>query len=259
MGTPAWLLAVGLPAKGAPRRPAERAEIQIEPGIDFEATHILYHVTVRNRGGRAVRDVVITPVVAPGPFVLDEPPKKVPVLGPREYGTASFRIRARGPPEELEVAAKIAYPDPGTGEAREATASPVRVDLRPPRTRPVYVAPDVLQERASRSFGVQDAFTLPLDAEQAYPAVERALAAEGLEKIEESTYRSGDTFVGQASFHGLDRHRASYAVRAVASRRDGESTLKLLVFVQAEESLFGFYWRVRDAVHRALGLPPHQP
>ncbi len=127
MGTPAWLLAVGLPAKGAPRRPAERAEIQIEPGIDFEATHILYHVTVRNRGGRAVRDVVITPVVAPGPFVLDEPPKKVPVLGPREYGTASFRIRARGPPEELEVAAKIAYPDPGTGEVREATTSPVRV------------------------------------------------------------------------------------------------------------------------------------
>ncbi len=259
MGTTAWFLAVGLPAGHARARPSDRPEIQVEPGIDFEATHILYRVTVRNRGARAVRDVAITPVLAPGPFVLDEPPKRVPVLGPREFGTASFRIRCAGPPEELEVAARIAYADPASGETRDAAAPPLRVDLRPPRTRPVYVAPAALQERASRSFGVQEAFTLPRDAEEAFPAVERALAVEGLEAIEETTYRSGGTFVGQASFHGLDRHRASYAVRAVASRRDGESTLKLLVFVQAEESLFGFYWRVRDAVHRALGVAPHQP
>ncbi len=259
MGTPAWLLAVGLPAKRAGRRSAVRPGVEVEPGIDFEATHILYRVTVRNRGDRAVRDVAIAPVVVSGPFVLEEAPKKVPVLGPREYGTASFRIRSRGPPGELEVAARVTYPDPGTGEPREAAASPVRVDLRPSRTRPVYVAPDVLRERASRSFGIQDDLALALDAEVAFPAVERALAEEGLEKVEESTVRSGGAFVGQASFHGLDRHRASYAVRVVASRRDGESSLKLLVFVQAEESLLGFHWRVRDAVDRALGAPAHQP
>ena len=86
-----------------------------------------------------------------------------------------------------------------------------------------------------------------------------AIAAEGLEKVEEMTYSTGGEFVGQASLHGLDRRKNSYAVRVVVSRRAAQSTLKLLVFVQAEESLFGFYWRVREAVHRALGTPAHQP
>jgi hypothetical protein len=123
----------------------------------------------------------------------------------------------------------------------------------------VYLTPDALRERASRSLSVQDAFALPVGAERAFPVVVEALSKEGLEKIEEMTYASGREFVGQASFHGLDRRKTSYAVRVVASRTGASSTLKLLVFVQAEESLFGFYWRVRESVHRALGLPSHQP
>ena len=135
----------------------------------------------------------------------------------------------------------------------------MRVDLRSPTTRPVYLSPAELQEKASRSLSVQEAFGLPYDAERAFPVVVDALPGEGLEKVEESTRGSGREFVGQASFHGLDRRRTSYAVRIVASRRGPASTLKLLVFVQAEESLFGFYWRIREAVHRALGTLPHQP
>jgi len=259
MGQPVLLLAVGFPAKRAAKRPARRLEIRIEPGIDFEATHVVYHVTVRNRGDAAVRDVAITPRVVRGPFVLDDLPKAVPLLEPGEFGTASFRIAAEAEPGELEVAARVRYLERETGRRHEASAPPMRVDLRPPATRPVYLDPAALKERASRSFSVQEEFELPYDAERAFPVVESALAREGLEKVEEMTYVSGGSFVGQASFHGLDRRKASYAVRAVASRRGGTSTLKLLVFVQAEESLFGFAWRAREAVHRALGLAPHPP
>ena len=243
----------------APKTPPKRLEIRIEPGIDFEATHVVYHVTVRNRGEVTARDVVITPKILHGPFFLDEPSKAVPVLKPGTFGAASWRIGAKGEPGELEVGARIAYWDREAGARHEASAPPMRIDLRPPVTRPVYLTPAALRERASRSLSVQDAFALPVGAERAFPVVVAALGQEGLEKVEEMMYASGREFVGQASFHGLDRRRTSYAVRVIASRTGAASTLKLLVFVQAEESLFGFYWRVRESVHRALGMPPHQP
>ncbi len=249
-----------LPGKRAiPKRPAKRLEVRIEPGIDFEATHVVYHVTVRNRGEATARDVLITPRILHGPFFLDEPPKAVPVLKPGTFGTASWRIGAKGEPGELEVGARIAYWDREAEARHEASAPPMRIDLRPPALRPVYLTPAALRERASRSLSVQDAFALPVGAERTFPVVVEALSKEGLEKIEEMTYASGREFVGQASFHGLDRRKTSYAVRVVASRTGASSTLKLLVFVQAEESLFGFYWRVRESVHRALGLASHQP
>jgi len=249
-----------LPGKRViPKRPAKRLEVRIEPGIDFEATHVVYHVTVRNRGEATARDVLITPRILHGPFFLDEPPKAVPVLKPGTFGTASWRIGAKGEPGELEVGARITYWDREAEARHEASAPPMRIDLRPPALRPVYLNPAALRERASRSLSVQDAFALPVGAERAFPVVVEALSKEGMEKIEEMTYASGRGFVGQASFHGLDRRKTSYAVRVVASRTGASSTLKLLVFVQAEESLFGFYWRVRESVHRALGLPFHQP
>jgi len=253
------ILAIGLAVKRGTRPSPKKLEIRIEPGIDFEATYVVYHVTVRNRGDATARDVLITPRIIHGPFFLDEPPKAVPVLKPGTFGTASWRIGASGAPGELEVGARIAYWDRDAEARHEASAPPIRVDLRPPTTRPVYVTPAELQEKASRSLSVQDAFGLPYDAERAFPVVVDALPGEGLEKVEESTRASGREFVGQASFHGLDRRRTSYAVRIVASRRGPASTLKLLVFVQAEESLFGFYWRIREAVHRALEIPRHQP
>jgi len=259
MGSVAGLLALGLAVKRAPRRPPKKSEIRIEPGIDFEATHVVYHVTVRNRGDATARDVVITPRILHGPFFLDESPKAVPVLKPGTFGTATWRIGAEGEPGELEVGARIAYWDREAEERHEASAPPMRIDLRPPTLRPVYITPDALRERASRSLSVQDAFDLPLDAERAFPVIAAALAKEGLERVEERTHSRGHEFVGQASFHGLDRRKNSHAVRVVASRRGTESTVKLLVFVAAEESLFGFTWRVREAVHRALGVPLHQP
>jgi len=251
--------AIGLAAKRATRRPPRKIEIRVEPGIDFEATHVVYHVTVRNRGEVTARDVVITPRVLHGSFFIDEPPKAVPVLKPGTFGTATFRAGAKGEPGELEVGARIVYYNRDTGERHEASAPPLRIDLRSPATRPVYLAPSALRERASRSLSVQDVFAVPGDAERMFPVVADAIAAEGLEKVEEMTYSTGGEFVGQASLHGLDRRKNSYAVRVVVSRRAAQSTLKLLVFVQAEESLFGFYWRVREAVHRALGTPAHQP
>jgi len=257
MGRPVLLLAVGFPAKRAAKRPARRLEIRIESGIDFEATHVTYSVTARNRGDVAVRDVMITPRVVRGPFVLDDPPKAVPLLEPGEFGTAAFRIVAKTEPAEVELAARVRYFERETGRRHEVSAPPMRVDLRPPATRPVYLDPAALEERASRSFSVQEEFELPYNAERAFPVVESALAREGLENVEELTFVGRGSFVGQVSFHGLDRRKASYAVRAIASRRDGTSTLRLLVFVQAEESLFGFAWRVREAVRRALGLAPH--
>jgi hypothetical protein len=253
------ILAIGFAVKRGAKPPPKKLEIRIEPGIDFEATYVVYHVTVRNRGDATARDVLITPRIIHGPFFLDEPPKAVPVLKPGTFGTASWRIGASGEPGELEVGARIAYWDRDGDARHEASAPPMRIDLRPPATRPVYVSPAELRERASRSLSVQDAFALPYDAERAFPVLVDALPGEGLEKIEESTHGSGREFVGQASFHGLDRHRTSYAVRVVASRQGASSTLKLLVFVQAEESLFGFYWRIRESVHRALGIPSHQP
>lgn len=248
-----------LPGKRAAHKRPSRLEIRIEPGIDFEATHVVYHVTVRNRGDATARDVVITPRILHGPFFIDEPPKAVPILKPGTFGTATWRIGATGEPGELEVGARIAYWVREEGTRHEASAPPMRIDLRPPPTRPVYIAPAELRERASRSLSVQVAFAIPHDAERAFPGIVEAVSGEGLEKIEEITSGSGRGFVGQASFHGLDRRRTSYAVRVVASGRGASSTLKLLVFVQAEESLFGFYWRVRESVHRALGIPPHQP
>ncbi len=248
------LLSVALAIKRGAKRPPTRLEVRIEPGIDFESNHVVYRVTVRNRGEATARDVLITPKVLQGPFFLDEPPKAVPVLKPGTFGTASWRIVATGEPGELEVGARVAYWD-REGETRhEATAPPMRIDLRPPAMRPVYVSPAALRERASRSLSVQDAFDLPIPAERAFPVLVDALSREGLEKIEETTHASGREFVGQASFHGLDRRKTSYAVRIVASRAGAASTLKLLVFVQAEESLFGFTWRVRESVHRALGV-----
>ena len=248
-----------LAVKRAPKSGAKKPEVRIEPGIDFEATHVVYHVTVRNRGQGTARDVVITPAILHGPFVLDGPPKAVPVLKPGTFGTASFRIDAQGEPGELEVGARIAYWDREADRGHEASAPPMRIDLRPPATRPVYLAPAALRERASRSLSAEEAFDLPIDAERAFPVVAAALAREGLERVEEMTYTRGHEFVGQASFHGLDRRRNSFAVRVVASRKGAASTLKLHVFVQAEESLFGFAWRVREAVHRAAGVPVHQP
>ncbi len=255
----AALLGLALAVKRAPKRPPKRFEIRIEPGIDFEATHVVYHVTVRNRGDTTARDVVITPRVLHGPFFIDEAPKAVPVLQPGTFGTASFRIAASGEPGELEVVSRVVYYEKETGERHEASAAPMRIDLRPPALRPVFLPPSAMRERASRSLSVQDAFSLPYDAERAFPVVASALGAEGLEKVDEVTRSVGREFVGQASFHGLDRRGNSYAVRIVASRRGTSSHLKLHVFVQAEESLFGFYWRVREAVHRALEVPAHQP
>ena len=252
-------LSVSLAMKRGTKRPPKRLEVRIEPGIDFEATHVVYRVTVRNRGEATARDVLITPKILHGPFVLDEPPKAVPVLKPGSFGTASWRIDAKGEPGELEVGARIAYWDRDAGTRHEASAPPLRIDLRPPALRPVYVTPAALKERASRSLSAQDAFDLSVPAERAFPAVVDALSGEGLEKIEEMTYAAGREFVGQASFHGLDRRKTSYAVRVVASRTEGGSNLKLLVFVQAEESLFGFTWRVRESVRRALEARGHQP
>src|SRR5437867_13050128 len=103
--------AIGLAAKRATRRPPRKLEIRVEPGIDFEATHVVYHVTVRNRGDATARDVLITPRIIHGPFFLDEPPKAVPVLKPGTFGTASWRIGASAAPGELEVGARIAYWD----------------------------------------------------------------------------------------------------------------------------------------------------
>jgi hypothetical protein len=253
------LLSFALAIKRAAKRPPTRLEVRVEPGIDFEATHVVYHVTVRNRGDATARDVLITPKILHGPFVLDEPPKAVPVLKPGTFGTASWRIVAKGEPGDLEVGARIAYWDREAAARHEASAPPMRIDLSPPALRPVYLTPAALRERASRSLSAEDAFDLPVPAERAFPVVVEALSGEGLEKIEEMTYATGREFVGQASFHGLDRRKTSYAVRVVASRTGGASTLKLLVFVQAEESLFGFAWRVRESVHRALGVRPHQP
>jgi hypothetical protein len=257
MGSAVVLLAVAIAAKRRAKRPPRKPEIRIEPGIDFEATRVVYRVTVRNRGDAAVRDVVITPRIVHGPFYLDEPPKAVPLLRPGEFGTASFAIGAEGEPRDLEVAARVSYWEREADVRHEASAPPIRLDLRPPATRPVHVDPAALRERASRFLSVQDAFPLSMEAERAFAAVASALAREGLEKVEETSRAVGGSFVGQASFHGLDRRGASYAVRAVASRRGTESSLRLHVFVEAEESLFGFYWRVREAVHRALA--PHHP
>lgn len=243
----------------APKKVPRNLEVRIEPGIDFEATHVVYHVTVRNRGDVTARDVMITPRILHGAFVLEEPPKAVPVLTPGSFGAASWRIRTTGEPGELEVGARIVYWDRDTGVRHEASAPAMRIDLRPPAMRPIYITPAALRERASRSLSVQDAFSLPTGAERAFPVVVDALAREGLEKVEETTRAVAGEFVGQASFHGLDPRGNSCAVRVVASRRGTSSTLKLLVFVQAEESLFGFYWRIRESVHRALGIPPHQP
>ena len=255
----AAILVIGLAVRRRTKVPAKKIEIRIEPGIDFEATHVVYHVTVRNRGGVTARDVVITPRIIHGPFLLGEPPKAVPVLKPGTFGTATWRIDAKGEPGELEVGARIAYRDPDGETRHEASVPPMRLDLRPPVTRPVYIGPGELRERASRSLSVQDAFAVPYEAERAFPTVVASLGAVGLEKIEESAHGTGQEFVGQASFHGLDPRGNSSAVRVVASRSGSVSTMKLLVFVQAEESLFGFYWRVRETVQKALGISPHQP
>ena len=253
------LVAIGLAVRRGTKAAAKKVEIRIEPGIDFEATHVVYHVTVRNRGGATARDVVITPRIIHGPFLLGEPPKAVPVLKPGTFGTATWRIDAKGEPGELEVGARIAYGDPDGGTRHEASVPPIRLDLRPPVTRPVYLSPGELRERASRSLSVQDAFAVPYEAERAFPTVVASLSAVGLEKIEETAHSNGRGFVGQASFHGLDPRGNSSAVRVVASRTGTSSTMKLLVFVQAEESLFGFYWRIRETVQNALGISPHQP
>jgi len=253
------ILAFGLAVRRGTKAAAKKMEVRIEPGIDFEATHVVYHVTVRNRGDVTARDVVITPRIIHGPFLLGEPPKAVPVLKPGTFGTATWRIDAKGEPGELEVGARIAYRGPDGETRHEASVPPMRLDLRPPVTRPVYLTPGELRERASRSFSVQDAFAVPYDAERAFPTVVASLGAVGLEKIEETAHGSGREFVGQASFHGLDRRGNSSAVRVVASGIGTSSTMKLLVFVQVEESLFGFYWRVRETVKQALGISPHQP
>jgi len=241
------------------RSPAKKTEIRIEPGVDFEPTHVVYRVTVRNRGEVAAHDVLITPKILHGPFVLGDTPKAVPLLKPRTFGTASFRISAKGEPGELEVGARVVYRDRDAGKPHEASAPPLRIDLTPPTTRPVYVTPAALRERASRSLSAQDTLTLPYDAERAFPVVVEALARQGLERVEEITHARGREFVGQASFHGLDRRKNAYAVRVVASRREASSTLKLLVFVQAEESLFGFHWKVWETIRGAVEVPPHQP
>ena len=245
------------PARAPPRVP-KRSDLRIEPGIDFEASHVLYHITVRNRGESTFRDVVITPAVLHGAFAIDEPPKAVPVLEPGTFGTASFRVDPRGPPGDVELGGRVEYADEG-GARSEAAVSPVRVDLSPPALRPVHLPPEALRERASRSFSVQDAFDLPVPAEAAFPVLEAAIAGAGLERVESMAHRDGNVFTGRASFHGLDGRRNSYAVRIVASRMGPASTLKLLVFAQAEERLFGFYWRVRESVRGALGPAPHQP
>ena len=44
------ILAIGLAVKRGTKPSPKKLEIRIEPGIDFEATYVVYHVTVRNRG-----------------------------------------------------------------------------------------------------------------------------------------------------------------------------------------------------------------
>src|SRR5437879_5884960 len=144
----AAILVIGLAVRRRTKAPAKKIEIRIEPGIDFEATHVVYHVTVRNRGGVTARDVVITPRIIHGPFLLGEPPKAVPVLKPGTFGTATWRIDARGEPGELEVGARIAYRDPDGETRHEASVPPMRLDLRPPVTRPVYLSPGDVREGA---------------------------------------------------------------------------------------------------------------
>ncbi len=258
MSRAAWFLALAFPAKRAKRAPSPRADVRFEPGVDFEPTHLIYHITVRNPGDATVRDVVIRPHVVHGAFRIVEPPKSIPILQPGTFGTASFRVDLVGEPSEVELGGRMQY---RVGESKvsvEGIVSPMRLDLRPPLTRPVYVTPSALKERASRSFSIQETMPLPHDAQALFDLLVSTLAAQGLEKVEEKTHRAGEEFTGQASFHGLDPQDNAYAVRIVASRK-ATSTLRLLVFVQAEESLFGFFWKSREALRRALGGLPHQP
>src|SRR2546428_5280952 len=126
----AAILVIGLAVRRRTKAPAKKIEIRVEPGIDFEATHVVYHVTVRNRGEVTARDVVITPRVLHGPFFIDEPPKAVPLLKPGTFGTATFRIGAKTEPGELEVGALVVYYEKDAGKRHEASASPLRIDLR---------------------------------------------------------------------------------------------------------------------------------
>jgi len=248
---PAWLLVLGFPARRGGREARPLVDLRFEPGIDFEPTHLIYHITVRNPGDETIRDVLITPRVVHGPFRIEEAPRGIPVLEPQSFGTASFKVEPNGEPAEVELAGDVRYRVGAAKTTIEAVVAPMRLDLRPPVTRPVYLTPTALRERASESFSIQETLPLGGDAGFWFPRIASALEAEGLEKVEEKVQTTDRAFTGQASLYGLDRRGNSYAVRIVASRKE-TSTLRLLVFVQAEESLFGFFWRVRKAVQGAL-------
>jgi len=258
MARAVWFLALAFPATRPKRVPAPTADVRFEPGVDFEPTHLIYHITVSNPGDATVREVVIRPHVVHGSFRIVDSPKSIPILQPGTFGTASFRVDLVGEPSEVELSGRVQYRVGESKASVQGIVPPMRLDLRPPLTRPVYVTPSALKERASRSFSIQETMPLPGDAQGLFKVLVSTLAAEGLEKVEEKTQRAEEEFTGQASFHGLDSQDNAYAVRIVASRK-GASTLRLLVFVQAEESLFGFFWRSREALRRALGGPPHQP
>ncbi len=248
---PAWFLVLGFPARRGGREARPLVDVRFELGIDFEPTHLIYHITVRNSGDETIRDVLITPRVVGGPFRIEEPPRGIPVLEPQSFGTASFKVEPNSEPAEIELAGHVRYRVGAAKATIEAVVAPMRLDLRPPVTRPVYLTPTALRERASESFSIQETLPLGGDAGFWFPRIASALEAEGLEKVEEKVQTTNRAFTGQASLHGLDLRGNSYAVRIVASRKE-TSTLRLLVFVQAEESLFGFFWRVRKAVQGAL-------
>src|SRR5437667_447547 len=95
------ILVFGLAVRRGTKAPAKKMEIRIEPGIDFEATHVVYHVTVRNRGDVTARDVVITPRIIPGPFLPGEPPRPRPprelVCRPRRRVPQRYRVHDEAP------------------------------------------------------------------------------------------------------------------------------------------------------------------
>lgn len=258
MTNPFRWFAIALPARRRDPKGRSSVDLLLESGIDFEPTHLIYHITVRNPGDATVRDVMITPAVERGPFRILESPRGIRILEPQSFGTASFKVEPTGEPAEVELSGRVRYRPTKSATPIEAIVAPMRLDLRPVETRPVYVTPVGLRERASESFSIQESFALTEDAEIVFPRAVAAVETEGLERVEEKVNRSDHAFTGQASLHGLDHRGNSYAARIVASRKES-SALRLLVFVAAEESLFGFFWRIRRAVQAATGARPHHP
>jgi len=223
--------------------------------LDFEARNIVYQVLLRNRSTATISDIRVRPRLLKGAFALSDPVRVLALLRPRAQEAASFVLRPKGLPGELEVSAEVRYFDGDNEVYRTLRLAPVSADLRLLPLRAQSLEPEEWEEVVSRYFMVEESVRMRVPAEEAFQEAIEAVRGKDLEVVQTSTAKGKDTFTARASLFARDDRDRGFGVhlesRGIVGRKV-VSSLTVRIFAEVEETLFAFYHLVYGDIEQRL-------